>query len=637
MDPYSRRFTWNVIRNMKEGRTIILTTHFMDEADLLGDRIAIMAEGKLRCAGSSLYLKSQFGVGYTLAIEKGPKFRDATVKSLISKSIPAASELSNVGAEIVMQLPLSASEHFQPLFETFDDRKEELSIVNYGISVTTLEEVFIKVAHGDDHDAGEAEKLKRSLSNSREDSARRISLEQFGGKLPVNPDDDLENNGQNGVRGGDDDTDDSNDPMFGGAGANKLDTSNHLGYFLRHMTALIFKRLVYFTRDKKAWFFSFGLPLLFVWLGLFIQSRSSEQADLPPLELSQEMFQQGSAKLNPVPYTSDGEYLCRSSEEAFNNAGASQCQVTGSSVLPSFMSAVDEFDVGYLEGNMTGLSNWLLDNRATSKETKYGAMFVSGKYDESSVWPNVGDEDIDISGTSGSAGIQGANVLLSFNASSLHAAPVFVHSVYESVLKIIGGSVDVTLSSTTHPLPKTESETAISEGFGSLFPVLMILLGFPFIPSAFIMFVVREKENKSKHIQLVSGVSPPAFWLSTWIWDTVSYQLPFWGTMGLLQAYDVSGLIEGDAWTACIWLFLGYGPAIAGFCYVCSFVFKSHSKAQIAIIFFSFITGLLLGMAAIIMRCVVVQSPRSVLRVSASDLHLFCAHYAPASSPARPT
>ena len=37
---------------------MILTTHFMDEADLLGDRIAIMAEGKVRCCGSSMFLKS---------------------------------------------------------------------------------------------------------------------------------------------------------------------------------------------------------------------------------------------------------------------------------------------------------------------------------------------------------------------------------------------------------------------------------------------------------------------------------------------------------------------------------------------------------------------------------------------------
>ena len=48
MDPYSRRSTWNIIQRNKKGRVILLTTHFMDEADILGDRIAIMAEGKLQ-------------------------------------------------------------------------------------------------------------------------------------------------------------------------------------------------------------------------------------------------------------------------------------------------------------------------------------------------------------------------------------------------------------------------------------------------------------------------------------------------------------------------------------------------------------------------------------------------------------
>ena len=50
------------------GRTIILSTHFMDEADILGDRIAIISQGRLRCCGSSLFLKSQFGSGYYLTV-----------------------------------------------------------------------------------------------------------------------------------------------------------------------------------------------------------------------------------------------------------------------------------------------------------------------------------------------------------------------------------------------------------------------------------------------------------------------------------------------------------------------------------------------------------------------------------------
>jgi ABC-type Na+ transport system ATPase subunit NatA len=57
VDPYSRRAIWKVIQKKKQGRVIVLTTHFMDEADQLGDRIAIMSKGKLRACGSSLFLK----------------------------------------------------------------------------------------------------------------------------------------------------------------------------------------------------------------------------------------------------------------------------------------------------------------------------------------------------------------------------------------------------------------------------------------------------------------------------------------------------------------------------------------------------------------------------------------------------
>ncbi|KAH0631842.1 hypothetical protein JD844_019699 [Phrynosoma platyrhinos] len=61
MDPVSRRATWELLQQQRSTRTILLTTHFMDEADLLGDRIAIMAKGELQCCGSSLFLKHKYG------------------------------------------------------------------------------------------------------------------------------------------------------------------------------------------------------------------------------------------------------------------------------------------------------------------------------------------------------------------------------------------------------------------------------------------------------------------------------------------------------------------------------------------------------------------------------------------------
>jgi ABC-type multidrug transport system ATPase subunit len=70
MDLTARRKMWDMLKNNKQGRIIILTTHYMEEADILADRIAIMSSGRLRCLGSSLFLKNKYGVGYSLTISK---------------------------------------------------------------------------------------------------------------------------------------------------------------------------------------------------------------------------------------------------------------------------------------------------------------------------------------------------------------------------------------------------------------------------------------------------------------------------------------------------------------------------------------------------------------------------------------
>ena len=70
MDPTSRREMWELIKAYKKDKIIILTTHYMDEADELGDRIAIMSQGKLKCCGSSLFLKKKYGLGIILEISQ---------------------------------------------------------------------------------------------------------------------------------------------------------------------------------------------------------------------------------------------------------------------------------------------------------------------------------------------------------------------------------------------------------------------------------------------------------------------------------------------------------------------------------------------------------------------------------------
>lgn len=61
MDPSARRRMWDFLRSKREGRIICITTHYMDEADVLADRVGIMKNGKLMAYGSTSFLKRQFG------------------------------------------------------------------------------------------------------------------------------------------------------------------------------------------------------------------------------------------------------------------------------------------------------------------------------------------------------------------------------------------------------------------------------------------------------------------------------------------------------------------------------------------------------------------------------------------------
>jgi ATP-binding cassette subfamily A (ABC1) protein 5 len=61
---YSSQLLYIILDN--KFQVILLTTHFMDEADILADRKAVVSKGRLRCCGSSLFLKNKFGIGYHL-------------------------------------------------------------------------------------------------------------------------------------------------------------------------------------------------------------------------------------------------------------------------------------------------------------------------------------------------------------------------------------------------------------------------------------------------------------------------------------------------------------------------------------------------------------------------------------------
>uniref|UniRef100_G1Q1D1 ATP-binding cassette sub-family A member 3-like n=1 Tax=Myotis lucifugus TaxID=59463 RepID=G1Q1D1_MYOLU len=145
MDPISQRATWDLLHQHKQDRTILMTTHHMDEADILGDRIAIMVKGTLHCCGSSVFLKQIYGATYRIVMEIDPQCDVEKLSAVIQSHIPHATLEECTGAELSFILPKEYIHRFEALFNDLKEKKSELGITSFDASVTTMEEVFHKV------------------------------------------------------------------------------------------------------------------------------------------------------------------------------------------------------------------------------------------------------------------------------------------------------------------------------------------------------------------------------------------------------------------------------------------------------------------------------------------------------------
>ncbi|XP_039422071.1 phospholipid-transporting ATPase ABCA7 isoform X1 [Corvus cornix cornix] len=312
VDPFSRRSIWELLLKYRKGRTIILSTHYMDEAELLGDRTAIISQGRLCCCGSPLFLKARLGTGYHLTLVKrersGTGGNTSTVPSvtkkdgsdsehssdtglgsergsdasavdvaqlsaLIQKLVPGSRLVEDIGHEVLFVLPYSGARDgtFGKLFRELDTRLGELGVSSYGISDTTLEEIFLKVAEdtGLDTDTtgtargaapcetgdvdvadGELAKGARRVEEPRETDLLRGAAGQACGR----------------VRG--------------------------WALTCRQLRALFTKRMLHARRSTRGFFAQIVLPAVFVCIALLFSLIVPPFGKYPPLQLQPWMYGQ---------------------------------------------------------------------------------------------------------------------------------------------------------------------------------------------------------------------------------------------------------------------------------------------------------------------------------------------------------
>ncbi|KAI4612446.1 hypothetical protein J4E80_007179 [Alternaria sp. BMP 0032] len=130
LDPISRRRIWEILLTERRNRTIIMTTHFLDEVDYLADDIAIMYQGTLRAAGTSASLKHGFGDGYTVKL---PYKTDV--------DISISGQLQTEQSRHMTTYHVTTAAHAAEVAAELDNH----NLGGYQLSGPTMEELFIKI------------------------------------------------------------------------------------------------------------------------------------------------------------------------------------------------------------------------------------------------------------------------------------------------------------------------------------------------------------------------------------------------------------------------------------------------------------------------------------------------------------
>ncbi|XP_074118834.1 retinal-specific phospholipid-transporting ATPase ABCA4 isoform X3 [Sminthopsis crassicaudata] len=313
VDPYSRRSIWDLLLKYRSGRTIIMSTHHMDEADLLGDRIAIISQGRLYCSGTPLFLKNCFGTGFYLTLvrkmkniqghgkgcektcsctSKGlniscPKVEEITAEQvldgdvnelieMIRHHVPEAKLVECIGQELIFLLPNKDFKQraYASLFRELEETLPDLGLSSFGISDTPLEEIFLRVTGdpesgalfvGDSHQTGPSFSFRNPNLNSSEKTTRGSqTLNGSPTPEPIHPAE-----GQTSKE-----TEDAGMPLNKGP-----------QLLCQHVQALLIKRFCHAVRSHKDFLAQIVLPAGFVCVALLLAISIPPFGEYPALRL----------------------------------------------------------------------------------------------------------------------------------------------------------------------------------------------------------------------------------------------------------------------------------------------------------------------------------------------------------------
>ena len=153
MDPISKKSLWDFLKNYHKNKIILITTHSLDEAEYLGDKIGIMSDGQFICCGTSSYLKSKYPCGFNInLLINSQVFNDQKKKEIYEKiKIYEPNAQIKIASKSVFSINIQSNNtHIPEMFQLIENSKAEYGIEDYTVASTSLEDVFLKINNKSD-------------------------------------------------------------------------------------------------------------------------------------------------------------------------------------------------------------------------------------------------------------------------------------------------------------------------------------------------------------------------------------------------------------------------------------------------------------------------------------------------------
>uniref|UniRef100_A0A8B9GST9 P-type phospholipid transporter n=1 Tax=Astyanax mexicanus TaxID=7994 RepID=A0A8B9GST9_ASTMX len=617
VDPYSRRGIWDLLLKYRKDRTIILSTHYMDEADLLGDRIAIISQGKLCCCGSSLFLKSHLGTGYYLtAVKKELQSRTPTSASgnstlrnpecsgnpgglvaLAQHYVSGARLVEDVGREVVINLPHAASEDgtLALFLAELDKRQAEFGIISYGLSDTTLEEVRGLI-------------LSRSFYQSPLLRGRLRGFIVFNQQVSL-----LYTEAQ------------ETDPLSGdGRGSVSL---TGWGLTWQQLRALFTKRLLYATRSRKGFIAQIVLPALFILIDLLFSLIVPPMGKYPALELQPWMYgEQFTFFSNDAPQ-----------DPAMQNLLSALLDPPGFGTKCLFNSPQIPFSTWKLFNS----PNWTMEHPSpdcmcSTEEVRRmlpDCPEGAGGLPPPQIKRLTGDILQNLTGRNISDYLMKTYPQILKKRSDLHFGVWYNNKGWHAMVSFVNimnnGLLRASLppgperqkhgiTAYNHPLNLTKEQLSDMVLMTTSVDVLLsisVIFAMSLVPASFVLFLIEERVSKAKHLQFVSGVKPILYWTANFVWDMLNYTVPATLVVLIFIGFQQQAYVSEKNLPALVLLLLLYGWAITPLMYPASFVFSVPSTAYVTLTSINLFIGINGSIATFVLELFTNEHLREVNRI----------------------